>query len=62
MASTHYVDANQMRARSADPEGTYIHQVMPAKLALDLRYIREQGFVLDLRIISATVKRVFFGW
>ena len=62
MASIHHVDENEMLARSADPEGTYIHEVMPAKLALDLRYIREQGFALDLRIISATVKRVFFGW
>ena len=35
---------------------------MPAKLALDLRYVREQSFALDLRIIMSTVKRVFFGW
>ena len=35
-----------------------------AQAALDgaLRYVREQTFMLDLRIIAATVRRVFFGW
>ncbi len=62
MASIDYINENELLAASADPEGTYIHEVMPAKLALDLRYVREQTFMLDLRIIAATVRRVFFGW
>ena len=62
MASIDYINENELLAQSADPEGTYIHEVMPAKLALDLRYVRERSFLLDLRIIAATVKRVFFGW
>ena len=49
-------------ARADDPERAYVHEVMPAKLALDLRYVREQSFALDLRIIATTVRRVFFGW
>lgn len=62
MASIDYINENELLAKAADPEGTYIHEVMPAKLALDLRYVRERSFLLDLRIIAATVKRVFFGW
>jgi lipopolysaccharide/colanic/teichoic acid biosynthesis glycosyltransferase len=62
MASIHYIDENELLARSADPERAYIEEVMPAKLALDMRYVKEQSFGLDLRIILATVRRVFGGW
>ncbi|MCL4281258.1 MAG: sugar transferase [Flavobacteriales bacterium] len=62
MASIDYIDENELLAKATDPERTYIEEVMPAKLALDLRYVREQSFALDLRIIMATVGRVFGGW
>jgi lipopolysaccharide/colanic/teichoic acid biosynthesis glycosyltransferase len=62
MASIDYIDENELLARSLDPEHAYIHEVMPAKLALDLRYVRTRSLGLDLRIIAATVKRVFLGW
>lgn len=62
MASIDYIDENELLAKAADPERAYIEEVMPAKLALDLRYVREQSFALDLRIIMATVGRVFGGW
>ena len=62
MASIDYIDENELLARAADPERTYIHDVMPAKLALDLRYVREHNLALDLRIIAATVRRVLSGW
>ncbi len=62
MASIDYIDENELLAKATDPERAYIEEVMPAKLALDLRYVREQSFALDLRIIMATVGRVFGGW
>ncbi len=62
MASINYIDENELLARSADPERAYIEEVMPAKLALDMRYVKEQSFGLDLRIIGATVGKVFGGW
>lgn len=62
MASIDYIDENELLAKATDPERAYIEEVMPAKLALDLRYVREQSFALDLRIILATVGRVFAGW
>ncbi len=62
MASINYIDENELLAKAADPERAYIEVVMPAKLALDLRYVREQSLGLDVRIIAATVRRVFFGW
>jgi lipopolysaccharide/colanic/teichoic acid biosynthesis glycosyltransferase len=62
MASIDYIDENEMLAHASDPEQAYIREVMPAKLTLDLRYVRNTNFMLDLRIIAATVRRVFFGW
>ncbi|MCC6840097.1 MAG: sugar transferase [Flavobacteriales bacterium] len=62
MASLDYIDENELLARAADPEKAYVEEVMPAKLALDLRYVRERSFLLDLRIILATVGKVFGGW
>lgn len=61
MASIEHIDESDILARSADPERTYVHELMPAKLALDLRYVREHSLALDLRIIAATIMRVFFG-
>lgn len=61
MASMHYIDENEMLAKAADPEKAYIEEVLPAKLALDLQYVRERSFVLDLRIILVTVGKVFGG-
>ncbi|HMQ74871.1 MAG TPA: sugar transferase [Flavobacteriales bacterium] len=59
MASLDYVDENELLARSDDPERTYVEVVMPDKLALDLRYVRERTFALDLRIIAATLRLIF---
>lgn len=62
MASLHYIDENELLARAADPEQAYIREVMPAKLELDLRYVEQCSFLLDLRIIAATVAKVLGGW
>lgn len=59
MASLDYVDENELLAKASDPERAYVEEVMPAKLALDLRYVRERSMLLDLRIIWATVKLMF---
>lgn len=62
LASINYIDENEMLARAEDPERAYIEEVMPAKLALDLKYVKERSFGLDLRIILSTVGKVFGGW
>jgi lipopolysaccharide/colanic/teichoic acid biosynthesis glycosyltransferase len=58
-ASIEYSNENELLARSDDPESTYIKEVMPAKLRLNLKYIQEQSLVTDLRIIFQTLKKVF---
>jgi lipopolysaccharide/colanic/teichoic acid biosynthesis glycosyltransferase len=59
MASLDYVDENELLAKADDPERAYVEQVMPAKLALDLRYVQERTFGLDLRIIVSTIGLIF---
>jgi lipopolysaccharide/colanic/teichoic acid biosynthesis glycosyltransferase len=54
-ASICYKDENAILGRSDDPERTYRDTILPAKLAYNLRYVRERGFWTDLRIIASTL-------
>jgi lipopolysaccharide/colanic/teichoic acid biosynthesis glycosyltransferase len=54
-ASIKYVKENEILEKSSNPEQTYIQEIMPEKLALNLEYIRDQNFVVDLKIIFNTV-------
>jgi lipopolysaccharide/colanic/teichoic acid biosynthesis glycosyltransferase len=61
MASIAYINENEVLGRSADPERTYVEEVMPAKLALDLEYVGKAGVFTDLGIIVRTIGRLFGG-
>ncbi|MBM4396215.1 MAG: polysaccharide biosynthesis protein [Deltaproteobacteria bacterium] len=54
-ASITYFDENTLFARSPDPERTYVEEVMPRKLEMNLSYLRKRSLVEDVRIILATV-------
>lgn len=51
LASVEYRDENELLGHSADPERTYVTEVIPAKLAFCERYVRERSFAGDLAII-----------
>jgi lipopolysaccharide/colanic/teichoic acid biosynthesis glycosyltransferase len=57
-ASLRYFEESDLLAKSSNPEETYIHEIMPAKLALNLEYVREHSFVGDLAIILKTGLRI----
>ncbi len=57
-ASIAYSNENELLARSNDPENTYIIEVMPHKLALNLKYIQEQSLLIDIKIILRTFKKI----
>jgi lipopolysaccharide/colanic/teichoic acid biosynthesis glycosyltransferase len=61
LASIAYIKENEVLGRSTDPERTYVEEVMPAKLELDLEYVECMGPLLDLRIIARTVARLVLG-
>lgn len=54
-ASIEYRDENTILATASDPEHTYIHEVMPTKLAYCVRYVTERSLWLDLKLILATI-------
>lgn len=58
-ASLEYFKENDLLAASEDPERTYVQEIMPAKLALNLRYIREMNLSTDVRIIARTIRAIF---
>lgn len=58
LASLEYKDENDLLGQSADPESVYVQQVLPAKLALCMRYVQMRSFWGDLVIIGRTL-RVF---
>lgn len=59
LASIAYINENEVLGRASDPERAYVEEVMPAKLALDLHYVRERSIALDLRIIARTALKLF---
>jgi lipopolysaccharide/colanic/teichoic acid biosynthesis glycosyltransferase len=57
-ASIEYFDENDLIARSKDPEQTYIKEIMPAKIKLNLKYMSEVGVLTDLKLIFKTFARI----
>ena len=57
-ASIEYRDESTLLARSTDPERTYREVVLPAKLALQARYVDEAGVLTDLRLILRTLRAI----
>lgn len=57
-ASLHYFNENELLADSADPEKRYVEELMPAKLKLNLQYLRDAGLFTDLKIIFKTLLRI----
>ncbi len=57
-ASIDYANESEILAKADDPEKTYIDEIMPAKIALNMRYIAEQGFFTDLKIMLLTVLKI----
>lgn len=58
-ASLQYFEESELLAKSQNPEETYIEEIMPKKLALNLQYVDGKSFSSDLKIILKTVVRMF---
>ena len=57
-ASLEYFEENALLGASENPEETYIQEVMPAKLALNAKYIEDMGLGADLKILLRTAVRI----
>lgn len=58
LATLEYVNESEILAESDDPEKTYVEEIMPKKLALNIKYIDNQSFILDLKIIFTTFSKI----
>ncbi len=58
-ASLKYINESEVLAKYDNPEKAYVEVIMPEKLNLNLKYIKEKSFVTDLRIIFKTLAKIF---
>ena len=59
-ASIEFCNENEILGKAENPELIYIDEIMPAKLKLNLKYIKEKSFAVDLKIIFKTITKVIF--
>lgn len=57
-ASIKYKDENEILAKSENPEKTYIEEVMPHKIELNMLYIKDKTIFNYIKIIFLTIFRV----
>ena len=57
-ASLEYFEESDLLAQSIDPERTYIDEIMPAKIQINLKYIPNANVLEDIKIIFLTLKRI----
>ncbi|NNM95894.1 MAG: hypothetical protein HKL88_10620, partial [Bacteroidia bacterium] len=53
-----YSNENEILGNSAHPEETYLNIIMPAKLAISLKYIENSNLTTDMRIIFKTIGKI----
>jgi lipopolysaccharide/colanic/teichoic acid biosynthesis glycosyltransferase len=57
-ASLEYFEESNLLAKSSNPEKTYIEEIMPAKIQINLKYIPKSSVMEDIKIIFLTLKRI----
>ena len=53
-------DEGKRLAGSPDPEKTYLEEIRPEKIRLQLEYVRRRSFATDMRILLETFKVLLF--
>jgi len=57
-ASVEYSNENEVLAKSDNPEKTYIEEVMPHKLELNLKFIDNPSFINYVKVITITIFKI----
>ena len=57
-ASIEYIDENTLLAKSDDPDKTYIEEIIPAKITLNMKWINHQTLGEYLKIIFLTFAKI----
>jgi lipopolysaccharide/colanic/teichoic acid biosynthesis glycosyltransferase len=54
-------DEGALLAGAADPERAYLDKIRPEKIRLQLKYVREHSFWVDIGILFLTLSTLLFG-
>lgn len=57
-ASIHFFNENDLIAKSSDPQKTYVEEIMPEKIRMNLRYIDRKSATEDLKIVILTLRKI----
>ena len=57
-ASIKYFSENDMLAAAENPEKTYIEEIMPAKLKINLDYVDNRTMFTDIKIVLLTLAKI----
>lgn len=60
-ASIQFRSENELLEGKPDPIDFYIREIMPVKLEMNLKYIRNQSLVTDLQILLKTILHIIKG-
>lgn len=55
IASIEYRDENSLLVKSNNPEETYIREIMPRKIKLNIEYLKRMSIVYDIKLIFRTI-------
>ena len=57
-ASILYFNEGELLAKSSNPKETYINEVMPDKLKMNMEYFENQTIIVDFKIIFKTLLKI----
>jgi lipopolysaccharide/colanic/teichoic acid biosynthesis glycosyltransferase len=57
-ASIKFINENELLLHSENPEETYIKEILPAKIDLNLKFIRSRSLILYFKIIILTILKI----
>ena len=57
-ASLAFINENEILQQTSQPEQTYIKEIMPAKLKMNLLYIKEKSLLTDFKIMWKTFLKI----
>jgi lipopolysaccharide/colanic/teichoic acid biosynthesis glycosyltransferase len=58
-ASLAYFEESKLLATSTNPKKTYIEEIMPAKITINLAYLENRTLLADFSVIGKTFLRIF---
>jgi lipopolysaccharide/colanic/teichoic acid biosynthesis glycosyltransferase len=57
-ASIEFSNENELLGKVDNPEEVYITEIMPQKLSINLKYIKEKSLLTDLKIVLMTLGKI----